>query len=73
MEINIQSTQGICSEFMEGGSKKRRDITIIIAPLTVTANDEQNRIAVKTGCNMWKSCQNEGCYYSLAARIKSKH
>ena len=72
MEINIQATQGICSEFMDG-SKKRRDISIVIAPLKVTANEEQNRISVVTGCNMWKSCQNEGCYYSLAARMKSKH
>jgi len=71
IEINIQSIQGLCSEFIDGASKKR-DISIVISPLKVTANEEQNKIAIITGCNMWKSCQNAGCYYSLAARIKSR-
>jgi len=70
IEINIQAIQGICSEFMDGSKKK--EISIVVAPLKVTANEEQNKIAIITGCNMWKSCQNKGCYYSMAARTKSK-
>ncbi|GAH61575.1 unnamed protein product, partial [marine sediment metagenome] len=55
MQVNIQATQGVCSEFIDDKGK-RRDVSIIIAPLTVTANEEQSKIAVKEGCNLWKSC-----------------
>ena len=71
MDINIQAIQGACSEFIDDAGKKK-EISIVISPLKVTAHEEQNRISVVTGCNMWKSCHNEGCYYSMAARIKSK-
>jgi len=67
MQVNIQATQGVCSEFIDDKGKKQT-VSIIIAPLTVTANEEQSKIAVKEGCNLWKSCQNKGCYYSLIAR-----
>lgn len=67
MQVNIQATQGVCSEFIDDKGKKQT-VSIIIAPLKVTANKEQSKIAVQEGCNLWKSCQNKGCYYSLAAR-----
>jgi len=71
MEINIQSVQGVCSEFIDDKGKKQT-VSVVISPLKVTANEEQNRISVVTGCNMWKGCKNEDCFYSLAARMKSK-
>ena len=67
MQVNIQATQGACSEFIDEKGKKQT-VSIIIAPLKVTANEEQSKIVVQTGCNLWKSCLNEGCYYSLASR-----
>ena len=67
MQVNIQAVQGACSEFIDDKGKKQT-VSIIIAPLKVTANEEQSKIAVQEGCNLWKSCQNKGCYYSLVAR-----
>uniref|UniRef100_A0A6M3LW27 Uncharacterized protein n=1 Tax=viral metagenome TaxID=1070528 RepID=A0A6M3LW27_9ZZZZ len=67
MEVNIQSVQGACSEFIDDKGKNRT-VSIIISPLKVTAKEEQSKIVIQTGCNLWKSCHNEGCYYSMAAR-----
>jgi len=71
MEVNIQSVQGACSEFIDDKGRNRT-VSIVISPLKVTANEEQNKIVVQTGCNLWKSCRNSGCYYSMAARMKQK-
>jgi len=71
MEVNIQALQGVCSEFIDDKGK-RRDVSIVVSPLKVTANEEQNKIVVQTGCNLWKACFNEGCYYSMASRKKKK-
>lgn len=71
MDVNIQAVQGVCGEFIDEKGKKQA-VSIVISPLKVIANDEQNRLSVVTGCNMWKGCKNSGCYYSLAARMKSK-
>ena len=67
MEVNIQATQGACSEFIDEKGKKR-EVSIVISPLKVTANEEQSKITVQTGCNLWKDCHNEGCYFSMASR-----
>ena len=71
MQVNIQATQGVCSEFVDGKGKKQT-ASIIISPLKVTANDEQSKIVVQTGCNLWKACQNKGCYYSMASRERKQ-
>jgi len=73
MDVNIQATYGVCSEFIDDKGE-RRDATNIIAPLllTVTEKEEQSKVAVKEGCNLWKSCQNKGCYYSLIARQRKQ-
>ncbi len=67
MQVNIQATQGVCSEFVDDKGKKQT-ASIVISPLKVTANEEQSKIVVQTGCNLWKSCRNKGCYYSMASR-----
>ena len=71
MEVNIQSVQGACSEYIDGKGKKQT-VSIVISPLKVTANEEQSKIVVQTGCNLWKSCHNEGCYYSMASRQRKQ-
>jgi len=67
MEVNIQATQGVCSEFIDDKGKKQT-VSIVISPLKVMANEEQSKIVVQTGCNLWKSCHNKGCYFSMASR-----
>lgn len=67
MEVNIQSVQGACTEYLDGKGKKQ-SVSIIISPLKVASNDDQSKITVQTGCNLWKSCHNEGCFYSIASR-----
>ena len=71
MEVNIQATQGICSEFVDDKGKKQ-DVSIVISPLKVMANEEQSKIVVQTGCNLWKACRNKGCYFSMASRERKQ-
>ena len=71
MQVNIQSTQGACSEYIDEKGKQKT-VSIIVSPLKVTANDEQSKIVVQTGCNLWKACRNEGCYYSMASRQRKQ-
>ncbi len=69
MEINIQATPGQCTEFM-GANGERREISVVIAPLKVNVSEAQDHMNIISGCNMWKSCLNVGCYYSLESRKK---
>ena len=69
MQVNIQAIQGACSEFVDNKGK-RHDVSIVISPLKVATNEDESKLSVITGCNMWKSCYNDGCYYSMASRHK---
>jgi len=71
VQVNIQATQGACSEFVDDKGKKQT-VSIVISPLKVTANEEQSKIVVQTGCNLWKACQNKGCYYSMVSRQRKQ-
>lgn len=71
MDINIQATIGLCTEFVNDRGKKG-EASVVISPLRVTANEEQNRVSVVMGCNMWQSCRNESCWYSVACRQKAR-
>lgn len=65
-EINIPAQIGICSEFI-GDSGEKAEVSVVISPVKIEMTSE-SKMKVVTGCNMWKSCHNEGCYYSMAAR-----
>ena len=69
MQVNIQAIHGVCSEFVDNKGK-RREVSIVISPLKVATNEDESKLSVITGCNMWKSCCNEGCYYSMVSRQK---
>ena len=71
MEINIQATVGICTEFMSAVDAEKAEVSVVIAPLKVTAEDG-SKIRVISGCNLWQSCQNGACWYSLGSREKKK-
>ena len=71
MEINVQAQIGLCAEFM-GKNDQKSEISVVISPLKVTSNEDESKIAVVMGCNMWKSCRNADCWYSIAARNKAK-
>ncbi len=68
VEINIQAVIGICSEFMSLEKGQKGEVSIVISPLKVAANEEGLKISVIMGCNMWQSCHNGGCWYSIEAR-----
>lgn len=70
MEINIQATVGICSEFMSAVDAAKAEVSVVIAPIKVTSEDD--KIRVITGCNLWQSCHNGACWYSLASRERKK-
>jgi len=71
MEIYIQATIGVCSEFMSATSAEKAEVSVVIAPIKVTSEDE-SKLRMTTGCNLWQSCHNGGCWYSLGAREKKK-
>ncbi len=71
MEINVQATLGQCDQFI-GEDREQRVISVAIAPLRVNMNEDQDKLAIISGCNMWKSCYNAGCYYSSEARKKAQ-
>lgn len=70
MEISIVATIGICSEFMSAPDAEKAEVSVVIAPLKV--NSEDDKIRVITGCNLWQSCHNGACWYSLASREMKK-
>ena len=69
-EINIQATVGVCTEFV-GADGIEKELSVVISPTHVDMLS-QDRMKVVTGCNMWKSCNNPNCYYSIAARQRKR-
>lgn len=71
MNIEIVATVGICSEFMSAPDAEKAEVSVVIAPIKVTSEDE-SKLRIITGCNLWQSCHNGACWYSLASREKKK-
>lgn len=69
MDVYVQSTIGECTEFTseEHGVPKKRKVSIVISPLRLDG-DEQSKLRVVTGCNLWQGCRTKACYFSAAAR-----
>lgn len=72
MEINIQATVGICSEYMPAEGVEKAEVSIVVSPLKVTAEEDGSKIRVVCGCNLWQSCHNVACWYSIASRQTKK-
>lgn len=70
MEINIQATIGVCAEYMSAPDAEKTEVSVVIAPIKVTS--ENSKIRVISGCNLWQSCYNDACWYSLACRENKK-
>ncbi len=68
--IQIQATIGECGNYMPAANSEKETVSIVIAPL----KDEffTNKLMHHEGCNMFEGCYNLGCYYSAAARKKSR-
>jgi len=69
-EINVQAQMGVCDEFI-GENGKKAQVSVVISPVKVEMTSE-SKMKIVTGCNLWKSCHNEGCFYSLAARQRKQ-
>ena len=72
VEINIQAAIGTCSQFINEKGQMG-ELSIVIAPLKVRADQEMGKVVVVNGCNMWEACHNEDCWYSLVARQRKRH
>ena len=64
-DINIQATVGICAEYKKTPGARKAEVSVVISPLKVI--EEDGKIRIIQGCNLWQSCQNGDCWYSLAA------
>jgi len=71
VEIKVEASPGVCNQFMDDRGKKG-EVTVVIAPLRIETNEDASRLNITMGCNLWRSCMNAGCYYSLASREKKK-
>lgn len=71
MDIYVQATIGICSEYKSEPDAEKSEVSVVIAPLKVTSEDE-SKLRIVSGCNLWQSCHNGDCWYSLASREKKK-
>ena len=72
MDVYIQSEIGICQEFMQEKGKKKEAVSIVVSPLRVQGDDTGMNLRVINGCNMWQSCCNSNCFFSVAARTVQK-
>jgi hypothetical protein len=68
MEINMQATIGTCNQYLREVSGELSEISVVISPKKVIADDASTKLQYIDGCNMWKSCFNKGCWYSIAGR-----
>ena len=71
MEIYIQATIGVCSEFRSAPDADKGEVSIVIAPLKIITESD-SKLSIASGCNLFKSCQNVDCWYSLGSRERKK-
>jgi len=69
-EVKVQAYMGVCSEFI-GENGEKAEVSVVISPVKVEMHSE-SKMKIVTGCNLWKSCHNKGCFYSMAARQRDK-
>ena len=55
-----------CDQYIDE-TGKHQTITVTVSPTKIVQVDE-NTLKVQSGCNMWRSCRNPRCFFSLAAR-----
>jgi 5,10-methylenetetrahydrofolate reductase len=66
--VYFQYEVGECGEYMESLTAKKIRVTVIISPLKITSNENVTKI--NSGCNMFKSCHNPNCMFSLESHPK---
>lgn len=67
--IYFEAEIGVCKEYIDPGTLKKQESSVVISPLKVTESD--NTLKISYGCNMYKGCANVKCQYSHAAYEKS--
>ncbi|MDD5413150.1 MAG: hypothetical protein PHF31_17400 [Methylobacter sp.] len=68
--ISVSAAIGECTEFVSEDGKKGT-VSTVIAPVKLV-DEGEGRINIINGCNMWRSCCNKKCWYSIAARQEKK-
>lgn len=65
--VYVSGTIGDCKNYMQGG--KRETVSICLIPLKVTEKsiDNGTESKFKSGCSMWKTCENLKCDLSQVA------
>jgi len=69
-DVYVQAQVGVCSEFI-GENGEKAEVSVVISPVKVEMTSE-SKMKIVTGCNLWKSCHNSGCFYSMASRQREK-
>ncbi len=63
--LNLGQVIGQCKDFCENG--KRKEVTIVVAPLRIMSKYKGEVQEVFLGCSYHYHCQNELCQYSRRA------
>jgi hypothetical protein len=72
MDIMVQATLGTCEQYMNEPGAEPAEISVVISPLKITGDENGGKLQIISGCNMWRSCHNPNCWYSIAARENKK-
>ena len=72
MDVNIQAVMGICSNYMAEEGGVLQEISVVISPLKIDTEKGDGKLQITSGCNMWRSCHNPDCWYSISARVNKK-
>lgn len=70
MDVYVSSEIGPCDQYIFEGDK--REVSVVISPIKVDGSEESKLLKIISGCNLWRSCENGNCYFSLKARTENK-
>ncbi len=72
MEINMQATIGLCNQYQPDPEGEKSEISVVISAKKVIGDEKAGKLQFIDGCNMFKSCHNGNCWYSVAGRQQKR-
>jgi hypothetical protein len=73
MEINMQATIGLCNQYQPDPEGEKAEISVVISAKKVIGDEKIGKLQFIDGCNMFNSCWNKSCWYSVAGRQNKKN
>ncbi len=71
MDIYFTAQAFDCNQYQPSESGELETAAAVIAPLRVEGTGTE-KLKVINGCNLFQGCHNPNCFYSIAARERSR-